>query len=151
MSIADMIVVMDHGKIEDSGAPERIYLKPASKFSATFMGDSNLIKAKVSAKGGHLLTLETPLGQFKIEGESDSEKDLLISLRPEQISLSPQELALGEAKLERKQFLGSHHQGLFKHISGEYLKVQLPQDNSLSIGSSAQLYTQKENLVLLLR
>lgn len=151
MSIADMIVVMDHGKIEDCGAPERIYLKPASKFSATFMGDSNLIRARVIAQEGKLLTLATPFGQFQLEGEVGQLTETVISLRPEQISLSPQALALGEAQLERKQFLGSYHQGLFKHSSGDYLKVQLPQDNRLSIGSSAQLYTQPENLVLVMR
>ena len=38
MSIADRIVVMNKGRIEDIGPPSRIYLRPATRFAATFMG-----------------------------------------------------------------------------------------------------------------
>ncbi|MBE9552237.1 MAG: ABC transporter ATP-binding protein, partial [Proteobacteria bacterium] len=44
MAIADRIVVMNNGFIEDMGEPERIYLRPASRFTANFMGENNLIE-----------------------------------------------------------------------------------------------------------
>src|SRR5690606_23935988 len=43
MSIADTVVVMNQGRIEDMGPPSRVYLRPASLFAATFMGESNVI------------------------------------------------------------------------------------------------------------
>ena len=40
MALADHCVVMNHGRIEDEGPPERVYARPASRFSAAFMGES---------------------------------------------------------------------------------------------------------------
>ena len=42
MNIGDVVVVINEGRIEDVGPPERVYLKPASLFTARFMGDSNI-------------------------------------------------------------------------------------------------------------
>ncbi|MEO1443361.1 MAG: ABC transporter ATP-binding protein, partial [Chloroflexota bacterium] len=47
MSIADTIVVLNHGQIMDVGSPEDVYLRPHTRFTATFMGDSNLIDGVV--------------------------------------------------------------------------------------------------------
>jgi spermidine/putrescine transport system ATP-binding protein len=41
MALADHIVVMNEGRIEDEGAPERVYAKPATRFTAHFMGESS--------------------------------------------------------------------------------------------------------------
>ena len=50
MSIADRVVVMNKGRIEDMGSPSRVYLRPASLFTASFMGESNRAgKARWSA------------------------------------------------------------------------------------------------------
>jgi iron(III) transport system ATP-binding protein len=43
LAMADEIVVMKDGRIEQSGSPEEIYSKPATPFVATFVGKSNLI------------------------------------------------------------------------------------------------------------
>jgi len=43
MAIADRIVVMNAGRIEDEGAPRQVYLNPKSLFSAGFMGEINRI------------------------------------------------------------------------------------------------------------
>ena len=42
MALADHVVVMNNGRIEDQGTPEKVYAKPASIFSATFMGESTI-------------------------------------------------------------------------------------------------------------
>lgn len=43
MALADHVVVMNNGEIEDEGTPEKVYAQPASRFSATFMGESTII------------------------------------------------------------------------------------------------------------
>ena len=43
MALADHVVVMNNGQIEDEGTPEKVYAHPASRFSATFMGESTII------------------------------------------------------------------------------------------------------------
>ncbi|CUH95061.1 hypothetical protein P22_1130 [Propionispora sp. 2/2-37] len=46
LAMADRIVVMKDGKIEQTGTPEEIYEKPATLFVATFVGKTNLIRGK---------------------------------------------------------------------------------------------------------
>ena len=47
MTTADIIAVMNGGKIEQAGSPEEIYERPRSEFVARFIGSSNVIKGKV--------------------------------------------------------------------------------------------------------
>ena len=52
MSIADRVVVMNHGRIEDQGPPDRVYLRPASLFAATFMGRATSSKGSCASGRG---------------------------------------------------------------------------------------------------
>ena len=47
MTTADLIAVMNHGKIEQVGSPEEIYDRPRSEFVARFIGSSNVVTGKV--------------------------------------------------------------------------------------------------------
>ena len=81
MAIADRIVVMNHGQIEDIGPPQDIYLRPKSLFSAAFMGEINLIPATPNGLG-----IDTPLGPLAVPPSSNGMK-CSRSIRP---SLVPQ-------------------------------------------------------------
>jgi ABC-type Fe3+/spermidine/putrescine transport system ATPase subunit len=48
MSMADRIAVMNDGRIEHLGTPEEVYRRPASRFVADFIGDSNFFDATVT-------------------------------------------------------------------------------------------------------
>jgi putrescine transport system ATP-binding protein len=47
MTMADRIAVMDHGRLAQVATPAEIYEQPASRYVANFVGDVNLIEAKV--------------------------------------------------------------------------------------------------------
>src|SRR5262249_59101245 len=47
MTTADVIAVMNAGRIEQAGSPEDIYDRPRSEFVARFIGSSNVIKGRV--------------------------------------------------------------------------------------------------------
>jgi spermidine/putrescine transport system ATP-binding protein len=152
MSIADLIVVMSQGKIEDVGAPDRIYLKPQSKFTAAFMGESNLLAAKVKAKQGELLCLETPLGLLNVKGQAEIGSNVHLSIRPEHIltdSVTVQKIDLGELRLHEKQFLGTHYRCSFLHSSGQVIKARLPQHTTFSEGQMLHLFASNEDTVVL--
>ena len=67
LSLSDRIVVMNRGRIEQSGPPEAIYREPATPFVAAFMGFDNRFEARVAdVRGGTVYlaagvhTLEAP-------------------------------------------------------------------------------------------
>src|ERR1044072_5032232 len=81
MALADHIVVMNHGRIEDEGAPERVYARPATRFAATFMGDSTALEAVVIAAADRTVFASTGLGEFPIAAEAPVGAALLLALR----------------------------------------------------------------------
>ena len=66
MSIADVIAVMNNGHIEDLGPPERVYMKPRSLFTATFMGESNIIEGHVVNRNGNRIDVEKICCRFPL-------------------------------------------------------------------------------------
>jgi len=134
MAVADRIVVMNHGRIEDIGPPQDIYLRPASLFSANFMGEINMIPA--SAQGGGV---QTPLGPVALPPLGDGAQTLCI--RPENLGLSG-EIALGEARLTDAAFFGTHHRCHFTPTAAPDLTLiaHLPQGGHPELGSLHQLY-----------
>ncbi|MFY7963089.1 MAG: ABC transporter ATP-binding protein [Elsteraceae bacterium] len=46
MTAADLIVVMNHGRIEQVGSPEEVYAHPVSSFVANFLGGANILKGR---------------------------------------------------------------------------------------------------------
>jgi spermidine/putrescine transport system ATP-binding protein len=48
LAMSDRIVVMNHGKVEQTGTPETVYRQPASRFVASFLGQSNLLEGRVA-------------------------------------------------------------------------------------------------------
>jgi len=51
MSLGDRIIVMSHGRVEQSGTPREIYHQPASAFVAGFIGTMNRLRGEVTADG----------------------------------------------------------------------------------------------------
>ncbi len=101
MAIADRIVVMNAGRIEDAGPPARIYRQPATLFAADFMGEMNHISAKVTAQ-----TADTPLGPVPAPDLPDG--PATVCIRPEALRHDGTGLALGEATLRDATFFGTH-------------------------------------------
>jgi len=63
-SMADRVVIMSRGRIEQIGKPQEIYRAPRSKFVAEFLGSSNIFSGKVSKINAHSVCITTPLGIF---------------------------------------------------------------------------------------
>ncbi|MFK7751287.1 MAG: ABC transporter ATP-binding protein [Sedimentitalea sp.] len=98
MAIADTIVVMNAGQIEDAGAPERIYGDPATAFAASFMGDINMIKGQ-----GDGTAITTPLGTVP----HSQTGAVLLAVRPEHLC-APGAVPLGTATVRDVAFFGSY-------------------------------------------
>src|SRR3989449_6317327 len=95
MTLADRVVVMNHGRIEQIGTPNELYHKPATKFVASFIGSPamNFIPCRLEDLAGKLNIRLTdrisfplpPARAARYQGIARTDK-LLLGLRPEHIT-----------------------------------------------------------------
>lgn len=155
MHIGDIVVVINNGRIEDMGPPERVYLRPASLFTATFMGDSNIITGTVSGGDGQRTRIDTALGPLLVDGHADEGATVHVSIRPEQVKVGPQKaegmISLGAAKITDSAFRGAHRrcQARAGANGGIDLTLRLPPEQTLTPGESLPLQVCASDLVLL--
>lgn len=64
MSVADTVVVMDRGRIEQAGAARSIYNAPASSFVARFIGGHNVLEGRLEAASRESFRLRLPGGEI---------------------------------------------------------------------------------------
>ncbi|WOB09863.1 ABC transporter ATP-binding protein [Piscinibacter gummiphilus] len=66
-ALADRIVVMADGLIQQAGKPQDVYRAPANAFVANFIGTNNLVTGQAKAHDGEFITVEGPLGRFPVK------------------------------------------------------------------------------------
>jgi len=159
MSIADNVVLVNDGRIEDYGPPERVYLRPATLFAATFMGDSNIVTGQVRDAGGGRVRVDTPLGAIAVEGRADPGATAHLSIRPEKIRIGrpsgdgsdSETVGLGEGTVTEIVFQGTHRRCRLRMAgdSATELLARVPLDVELAIGTTNGLHTRASDMVLL--
>ncbi|OCN01461.1 peptide ABC transporter substrate-binding protein [Clostridium sp. W14A] len=88
MAISDEIAIMKAGMIHHCGKPKDIYQRPADLFVATFIGKSNLLKAKLFVTNGRcrIKFLNGYEAEFSnIRKEEHREREVTVSARPEEL------------------------------------------------------------------
>jgi spermidine/putrescine transport system ATP-binding protein len=134
MAIADRIVVMNAGQIEDAGPPARVYLEPATLFTADFMGEMNHITAQITDG-----VAQTPLVGLPAAGQPPGAATVCI--RPEALREGSEGIALGQATVRDVTFFGAHTR---VHLSPDAapdmtLVAHLPPGRMPELGSTLAL------------
>ena len=63
-AMADRVVIMSRGRIEQVATPQTVYRHPANRFVAEFVGTNNLLSGTAASGKGGRIEIETPLGTF---------------------------------------------------------------------------------------
>ncbi|MDE3027368.1 MAG: ABC transporter ATP-binding protein [Paracoccaceae bacterium] len=72
-SMADRVVIMSRGQIEQIGTPQEIYRTPRTRFVADFLGSSNIFSGKVRKSAGSSVELETEEGPLSLATSNANE------------------------------------------------------------------------------
>jgi putative spermidine/putrescine transport system ATP-binding protein len=89
MSMSDRIVVFEKGRTQQVATPLELYHKPQTKFVAGFIGESNLIEARVSdPASGEAATAELGIVEYASSDKANACADVTLMIRPEHIRLS---------------------------------------------------------------
>jgi spermidine/putrescine transport system ATP-binding protein len=150
MSIADRVVVMKDGRIEDVGPPARVYLKPASLFAARFMGENNLFEGQVIGRVNGQTAVDTIVGRLLVDQSASAGEKVHVALRPEQLRFSAELGAqvLGNAEITEFSFQGTHFR-VHCRLAGQALIARVPAEEPPLAGEVLPLYARAGDLVLL--
>jgi len=153
MALASLVVVMNKGRIEDAGTPKRIYERPMSLFTATFMGESTQIAGRVTGVAAPgWVAVDTAIGALRASSGPMSPTDVMLVIRPENIRTDKAELALGSARIREATFQGAHYRVLaHSEQTDQEFVLRLPPDYPVEQGRLLHLSCQAANIVVLRR
>lgn len=147
LSLADRIVIMRAGRIEQVGSPDDIYRRPRNTFVAGFVGSPgmNFLPAKAVGDGG-VLTITGP--EFRLPGGRwaalvRAGQDLLLGIRPEAIRFG----GPVQAHVNLVQRLGAE-QIVELALDDHRLKALVPREQAIRAGESVGIEFPEEHLVL---
>ena len=135
MAMADRIVVMNVGRIEQIGTPQEVYDRPRSKFVARFLGGSNVIDAvHLSGKAVEVAGRALEIGEGEFAGPG---KPMSFCVKTHDLELVPDLQAGGNNTLSAivlgQTYLGSHRDYLVD--IGQDVMVAAPTSLDLPRGS----------------
>ncbi|GAC1340966.1 MAG: ABC transporter ATP-binding protein [Myxococcales bacterium] len=117
LALADRVLLLDQGRVEQEGAPEEIYDRPRTLFAAEFMGSNNRFTGRVVETRGALARLAGDgwelWGRLRGERRVGDEATAVIRLERTRIQHTPGENCL-PARLETAVYLGERWDHLYR-------------------------------------
>ena len=120
MALADLVVVMNAGRIEQAATPREVFSQPATAFVAKFIGEQNVLAGRITSVRDGLVEFATPEGLAftapRTERAAEAGAPIAVSLRTDRMRLKPAtEPGLGLTALVR----GVEFQGARTRLSLE--------------------------------
>ncbi|MFE9634847.1 ABC transporter ATP-binding protein [Streptomyces sp. NPDC006463] len=144
LTLADRIAVMDKARLQDCGTPQELYRAPRTEFTASFVGNANLLPVTVAQAGavfdGRPLALD--------RGRAAPGSTATLCVRPHLLGLGDGPNALS-GRIAEVQWRGSTHR-LYVDIGGHRVKADLPElRETPALGDEVTLHFEPRDAVLL--
>src|SRR6476661_6383905 len=149
LSLADRIVVMKDGVVQQIGTPQDVYAQPANLHVARFMGYRNVIELPVTSERDGRVTLEAP--DIKLTGVSRLSLDgqrASVAIRPEEITIATQPAAENviAGRVDNVEYGGRDSLVDVVTRNGTRLHVRAPVD--VALGAEVQLHVSPERVLV---
>ena len=152
MTTADLIAVMNLGKIEQLGRPEDIYDRPLSEFVARFIGASNIVKGKALDRS-HVSVAGVPLRCVGADLTPGSDTAVSIRQHEARLTASPPGGASDNmlpATVTRNVFLGNSRDYMVELGDGTQLRAVTAPQESIPQGAKVWIHLPPERCRALL-
>ncbi|CAM5450813.1 2-aminoethylphosphonate ABC transport system ATP-binding subunit PhnT [Streptomyces avidinii] len=151
LTLADRIAVMDRARLQDCGTPQELYRAPRTEFTASFVGNANLLPVTVADGGalfaGHALALDPGRADGRADGPAVGASATLC-VRPHLLGLGAGPNALS-GTITEVQWRGSTHR-LYVDVEGHRVKADLPElRETPALGDRVTLHFEPRDGVLL--
>ena len=145
MTAADLIVVMNGGRIEQVGSPEEVYRHPRSRFVAGFIGGANILEGR--ALGRDTVAVDGMVLRCA-EGEAGS-GSTAVSIRLHDVRLADApftaETNAAQGTVARQIYLGGYRDYLVALPGGLQLRATAPMALDLAAGAPIYVYLPPEH------
>ena len=148
MTLADRIVVLNAGRIEQIGSPLDLYNRPANRFVAGFIGSPrmNFIPGRITGDGGIALAAGGTLAGLAAPAHHGQTADL--GIRPEHVEISTADGADAELTIEMVEQLGGESYLYGTLSDGTALTLRCPNESPARRGDRIPVRFQRERLHL---
>ncbi|HEX2111160.1 MAG TPA: ABC transporter ATP-binding protein [Gaiellaceae bacterium] len=140
-SLADRIALMREGRIEQTGRPEQLYYEPASRWSAEFVGASNILAGRI-VDG----CVDTAFGSFPVR-RANGRTTVDVLVRPELLELVPDEQGVGE--VVGREFRGHDVFYRVRFADGTTVCSQRPSTEDVALGARVTVRPHKGPVAVL--
>ena len=89
LSIADRLAILDRGRLLQVGSPQEVYVRPASRFVAQFIGETTFVEGRARGTRGGEVEVETAAGLWRsaVGGPVGEGEKVWLSVRPEAVQM----------------------------------------------------------------
>ena len=164
-AMADRVVIMSQGLIEQIGTPQQVFREPASRFVAEFVGSNNILSGKIDKIEQQKLYIDTGIG-LVIADQSAHDgllagNDVDVVISADRLNLSGPDQSTGtdspsnyySCKLVSEEFIGAVVTLLVETENGTELKIQKQQkdldDVDLETGRQMWVSWPEENVYII--
>ncbi|MGX1670299.1 ABC transporter ATP-binding protein [Streptomyces sp. NPDC055400] len=144
LTLADRIAVMDKARLQDCGTPQELYRRPRTEFTASFVGNANLLPVQVGSGSVSFAGAELKVPT----GDVASGVSATLCVRPHLVGLGDGPNAL-TGSVSEVQWRGSTHR-LYVDVDGHRLKADLRELRTPpALGDEVTVHFAPEDAVLL--
>ncbi|MFF3836205.1 ABC transporter ATP-binding protein [Streptomyces sp. NPDC001930] len=144
LTLADRIAVMDKARLQDCGTPQDLYRRPRTEFTASFVGNANLLPVTVGTDG---VVLDGTELKVAVSGAAQG-SGATLCVRPHLVGLGDGPNAL-RGRISEVQWRGSTHR-LYVEVGGHRVKADVRELRETPLlGAEVTLHFAPEDAVLL--
>lgn len=153
MTLADRIVVMNAGHVEQIGHPLDLYRKPASLFVARFIGSPtmNTFPVSVVESTGNNVVVQLPAGRAALDiggGSTEAARTITFGIRPEDLTVCDAGEAWFSGELVVVERLGSQTFGYLDAGTEKLITIEFPRAAEVQVGERISVKGDPSNVHL---
>ena len=150
LAISDKVIVMNNAVIAQEGSPKNLYNFPQNKFVANFIGDANVVTAKIINKHSNLYDLNIAEMNLTVHSDMELNETVSVALRPEKILIDRAKTDnCIHAKVNNASFVGNSYQYILNSAAGKLYVISGDTNNIFKVGEEVYLNLNVQDVKIL--
>jgi len=150
LKLADRIIVLNDGQIEQIGTPSEVYYDPQNAFVALFIGDNNAFRGEVVKGNGNTVVVETAIGSVDVSTTDDLTVGTsgILTIRPENVVIEGEDGSnTVTAEVQAVTFMGDETELILQpRDTDRSLLITKPGQTQYELGDSVPVSLDKDEV-----